>query len=148
MDAWQHFRKWVVPDYNNFLRSPSDFHLLENAILSMYAEVEYLGLHQRGYPPDVSGDQRDARQIRNDLNLANLQVCADTLKHVRTNQDDGVTFSSAGIDTNNPNTWKISGHDLVEVANSAFATLREISRIEVEKPPRLAPDVDAQGPSH
>src|SRR6516164_9042245 len=83
MNAWQHFRKWVVPDYNNFLRSPSDFHLLESAILSMYAEVEYLGPHQRGYPPDVSDDQRDARQIRNDLNIANLQVCADTLKHVR-----------------------------------------------------------------
>ena len=79
-----------------FLRSPSDFHLLGNAILSMYAEVEYLGLHQRGgYPPDVSGNERDAREIRNDLSLANLQVCADTLKHVRTNQDDGVTLSSA-----------------------------------------------------
>ena len=51
MDTWEHFRKWVVPDYNNFLRSPSDFRLLENAILSMYAEVEYLGLHQRGYLP-------------------------------------------------------------------------------------------------
>ena len=143
MDAWQHFRKWVVPDYNNFLRSPSDFHLLENAILSMYAEVEYLGPHQRGYLPDVSGDQRDARQIRNDLNLANLQVCADTLKHVRTHQHDGVTLSSTGIDTNNANTWKIGGHDLIEVAHSAFATLREISRIESERPPPLAPNVDA-----
>ena len=143
MDAWQHFRKWVVPDYNNFLRSPSDFHLLENAILSMYAEVEYLGLHQRGYPPDVSSDQRDARQIRNDLNLANLQVCADTLKHVRTHQHDGVTLSSTGIDTNNANTWKIGGHDLIEVAHSAFATLREISRIESERPSPLAPNVDA-----
>jgi hypothetical protein len=143
MDAWQHFRKWVVPDYNNFLRSPSDFHLLENAILSMYAEVEYLGPHQRGYLPDVSGDQRDARQIRNDLNLANLQVCADTLKHVRTHQHDGVTLSSTGIDTNNANTWKIGGHDLIEVAHSAFATLREISRIESERPSPLAPNVDA-----
>ena len=143
MNAWQHFRKWVVPDYNNFLRSPSDFHLLENAILSMYAEVEYLGPYQRGYLPDVSGDQRDARQIRNDLNLANLQVCADTLKHVRTHQDDGVTLSSTGIDTNNANTWKIGGHDLIEVAHSAFATLREISRIESERPSPLAPNVDA-----
>ena len=143
MNAWQHFRKWVVPDYNNFLRSPSDFHLLENAILSMYAEVEYLGPYQRGYLPDVSGDQRDARQIRNDLNLANLQVCADTLKHVRTHQDDGVTLSSTGIDTNNANTWKIGGHDLIEVAHSAFATLREISRIESARPPPLAPNVDA-----
>ena len=143
MNAWQHFRKWVVPDYNNFLRSPSDFHLLENAILSMYAEVEYLGPHQRGYLPDVSGDQRDARQIRNDLNIANLQVCADTLKHVRTHQHDGVTLSSTGIDTYNANTWKIGGHDLIEVAHSAFATLREISRIESERPSPLAPNVDA-----
>jgi len=109
----------------------------------MDAEVEYLGLHQRGYLPDVSGDQRDARQIRNDLNLANLQVCADTLKHVRTHQHDGVTLSSTGIDTNNANTWKIGGHDLIEVAHSAFATLREISRIESARPPPLAPNVDA-----
>ena len=59
------------------------------------------------------------------------------------NEAPPTSSASAGIDTNNPNTWKIGGHDLVEVANSAFATLREISRIEVERPPPLAPNVDA-----
>jgi len=125
MDAREHFQKWVVRDYNGFVQSPSDFHLLGNAILSMHASAEWLVLDRRGYDPDVSGNKRreDVRKIRDDLGLADLGVCADALKHVR--KGDGVSLSSTGINTNDPTTWKIGDHDLVKVAHQSFATLQK-----------------------
>ena len=91
----------------------------------MHASAEWLVLDRRGHNPDVSGNQRrrDVRAIRDDLGLADLQVCADTLKHVRKGGD--VTLSSTGINTNDPTTWKIGEHDLVKVAHEAFATLQK-----------------------
>jgi hypothetical protein len=125
MDAREYFQSTVVPNYNSFVQSPANFHLLANTILSMNASAEYLGLDRRGYDPDVSGNQRrrDVRKIRDDLRLADLEVCADALKHVR--KGDGVTLSSTGIDTNSPTSWKIGDHDLVEVAHQAFAALQK-----------------------
>ena len=134
MDARDHFETMVVPNYNEFVRSPSDFRLLGNAILSMNTVAEYLGLHRRGYPPDVSRNERrrEAQTIRDDLSdLADLQVCADTIKHVRINQGDGVTLSSTGINPHDQATWYINGKHLPSVAHNAFTTLKGI--------PELAP---------
>jgi len=132
MDAREHFRYVAVPNYNEFVQSPSDFRLLGNAILSMNTVAEYLGLDRRGYPSDISRDQRrrEAQEVRDDLSLADLQVCADALKHVRINQAKDVTLSSTGIDTNDPATWKIGGHDLVKVARHAFATLNSLPELK------------------
>ena len=44
MDAREHFQSVVVPSYSAFVRSPSDFHLLGNALVSMNTVAEYLGL--------------------------------------------------------------------------------------------------------
>jgi hypothetical protein len=99
----------------------------------MNTVAEYLGLDRRGYPPDVSGNQRrrDVRKTRHDLGgLADLRVCADTLKHVRTNQaQGGVTVSSTSIDPNDQTTWTVGEHDLAEVAHKAFATLNGLSEL-------------------
>ena len=94
--------------------------------------AEYLGLDRRGYPPDVSDNQRrrDARKIRDDHGLADLRVCADALKHVRINQGPGgVTLSSTGIDPNDQTTWTVGGHDLGKVADNAFATLNGLPEL-------------------
>jgi hypothetical protein len=133
MDAREYFQDMVVLNYNEFKRSPGDFRCLANVIVSMNTVAEYLGLHRRGYPPDVSGNhrRRDVRKIRDELgSLADLQVCADTLKHVRTNQaQSGVTASSTGIDPDDQATWTIGEHDLVKVADNAFATLNGLPEL-------------------
>jgi hypothetical protein len=135
MDAREHFQKIVVPNYNEFARSPSDFRLLGNAIGSMNTVAEYLGLHRRGYPPDVSRNERrvEAQTIRGQLTgLSDLQTCADVIKHVRINTDrgDGVTLSSTGVDPTDQATWTIGGLDLVTVAHNAFATLKELPELK------------------
>ena len=125
MDAREHFQYVVVPNYNEFVQSQSEFRLLASTIISMNTVAEYLGLDRRGYPSDISRDQRrrEAQEVRDDLSLADLQVCADALKHVR--KGDGVSLSSTGINTNDPTTWKIGDHDLVKVAHQSFATLQK-----------------------
>jgi hypothetical protein len=126
MDAREYFQGTVVPDYNAFVASPTNFRLLRHAILSMNTMPEYLGLDRRNYPPDVSRNQRrrDAQAIREDKdnNLTDLQTCADVLKHVRSNTDQG-TLSSTGIDAKNQATWYINGKYLPNVAHDGFAKL-------------------------
>jgi hypothetical protein len=136
MDAREHFQNVVVPNYNEFVRSPSDFRLLGNAIGSMNTVAEYLGLCRRGYPPGVSRNERrrEAQTIRGQLTgLSDLQTCADVIKHVRIEQKQGgitTTLSSTGIDPADPTTWTVGGHDLVRVAHKAFATLSKIAELE------------------
>jgi hypothetical protein len=129
MDARERFKKVVVPNYNRFVASPNDFSLLDNLITSMNPMAEYLGLDQRGYPPGISRNERrrEAQAIRHRSELTDVQICADVIKHVRIELErDGVTstLSSTGIDPNDPTTWKVGGLDLVQVARSAFATLK------------------------
>jgi hypothetical protein len=133
MDARDHFQKIVVPNYNEFVRSPSDFRLLENAITSMNTMAEFLGLHRRGYHPDVSRNERrrEAQTIRDQLTgLSDLQTCAEVFKHVRSHDGNGVTLSSTGIDAADPTTWRVGGHHLVTVAHTAFAALNEIPELK------------------
>jgi hypothetical protein len=49
MDTREYFNYVVVPNYNEFVRRPTDFHLLWNALVSMNTVAEHLGLYQRGY---------------------------------------------------------------------------------------------------
>jgi hypothetical protein len=93
MDARERFHKVVVPNYNRFIASPNDFSLLDNVIGSMNTVAEYLVLHQLNYPPHVSRKERhrEAQAIRVGSGLTDLQKCADVLKHVRIEQQDGVT---------------------------------------------------------
>jgi hypothetical protein len=132
MDARDYYDTVVVPNYNEFVGSLNDFRLLENAIISMNTVAEYLGLQRRGYPPDVSRNERrrEAQTIRNDFSdLVDLQVCADTIKHVRINQSDGLTLSSTGIDPHDQATWNINGKHLPSVAHKAFAALKGVAEL-------------------
>jgi hypothetical protein len=131
MDAREFFQNVVVPRYTEFVRRPTDFPVLWTALVSMNTVPEYLALHKRGYPSDFSRSElhREAKEIRGQLSgLADLQFCADTFKHVR-KSGFGLQASSTGIDLNDPTTWKIGRHDLVQVAQSAFATLGKIPEL-------------------
>ena len=104
MDARERFQKVVVPNYNRFVASPTDFSLLDNLISSMNPMAEYSGLQQLDYPPHVSRNERHrtAQAIRRQSDLIDLQKCAEVIKHVRIElTQDGVTstLSSTGIDT-------------------------------------------------
>jgi hypothetical protein len=126
MDAREYFQSAVVRSYTQFKRQ-GDFYSLQNAILSMNTMAEHVALDRLGYPPDLSRNERRfyAQAVRVELGLEPVQTCADVLKHVRSNTDQG-TLSSTGIDPNNPTTWKIGGHDLVQVADDGFAKFRPI----------------------
>ncbi len=132
MDVRERFQNVVVPSYEEFARSPTKYHLLESALLSMNSVAEYLGLERRGYPPEFSRNERrrEAQKIRDGFSdLADLQVSADTLKHARNNRDQGVTLSSTGIDPHDRTTWYINGKHLPDVAHKAFTALKEIPEI-------------------
>ena len=137
MNAREHFENTVVPNYNDFVQSPSDFRLLENALFSMNTVAERLALERREYGQVARGVlYGEAQKIRDDLSgLSHLQSCANTLKHVRSIKDQSggkftTTATSTGIETNDPTTWKIGGHDLVEVVHNAFATLKGIPELK------------------
>jgi integrase len=49
MDAPEYFQNVVVPDYNAFVASPTEYRLLEAIISSMDKVPERLALHQLGY---------------------------------------------------------------------------------------------------
>jgi hypothetical protein len=85
MDARERLQKVVVPNYNEFLRNPNDFRLLDNLITSMNPMAEYLGLDRRGYLPGVSRNERcrEAQTVRVEGGLTDLQKSADVIKHVR-----------------------------------------------------------------
>jgi hypothetical protein len=137
MNAREHFENTVVPNYNDFVQSPSDFRLLENALFSMNTVAERLALERREYGQVARGVLcGEAQKIRDDLSdLSHLQSCANTLKHVRSIKDQSggkftTTATSTGIEANDPTTWKIGGHDLVEVVHNAFATLKGIPELK------------------
>jgi hypothetical protein len=137
MDTREYFNYVVVPNYNEFVRRPTDFHLLWNALVSMNTVAEHLGLYQRGYG-QVSRNElyREAQEIRGQLSgVEDLKFCADTLKHVRKIQDQGggkftTIATSTGVDPTDPTTWKVGGHDLGKVAHDVFATLDNLPELK------------------
>jgi hypothetical protein len=136
MNAREHFQNIVVPGCNQFFQNPSDFRLLEYALLSMNTVPERLALERREYGRvGRRALYSEAQKIRSDLSgLSALQSCANALKHVRSIKDHGGAFTtiatSTGIEANDPTTWKIGGHDLVKVVHNAFATLKGIPELK------------------
>ncbi|MGB8630659.1 MAG: hypothetical protein WCD69_14915 [Xanthobacteraceae bacterium] len=136
MDAREYFQNVVVPNYNEFVERPSEFRLLENALLSMNAVPEYLALDRLGYPP-LRRDVLDgvAQKIRHQFcYLLDLKFCAEVCKHVRKIKDHSGGFtlqaSSTSVDPNDQTTWNVNGKHLVKVAHFAFAALKEIPELK------------------
>jgi hypothetical protein len=136
MDAREYFNYVAMPKYNEFVQSPNDFRLLESALYSMDTVAERLGLHQLGYA-QVSREAlyQKAKEIRDQsTSLENLHSCSNALKHGRSIRDHSDNFmtiaTSTGIDPNDPTTWKIGMHNLVQVAHDGFATLNSFPELK------------------
>jgi hypothetical protein len=131
MDALEHFQNVVMPNRNDFVERPTEYRCLDNFLCSMNTVAERLGLDELEYAKVGRGQlTQEAQKIRGQSSsLEHLKFCVDTLKHGRKIMDHGggkftTVATSTGIDPNNPTTWKIGEHDLVEVAHHAFATLQ------------------------
>jgi hypothetical protein len=136
MDAREHFQSVVVPNYNDFVQSPTEYRFLDNTLSSMNTVAERLGLHQLEYDQVGRGVlNQEAQRIRDQSSsLKDLKFCVETLKHGRKIVDHGggkftTIATSTGIDTNDPRTWKIGDHNLVQLAHSAFETLSKITEL-------------------
>jgi len=136
MDAREFFHNVVMPNYTEFVRSPTDIRLLWNALVSMNTVAEYLALERLGYPqigPRVI--YLEAQRIRRLSGLAELKYCAETFKHVRKIRDRGSSefttiATSTGVSPDDQATWNVDGKDLVKVVHTAFATLKEIPELK------------------
>jgi hypothetical protein len=122
MDAREFFQTIVVPNYNEFVRTPNNVRLLWNAIVSMNTVPEYLVLDRLGYALEVYREEltQEAQKIRNQLGLTELQYCANTFKHVRKipRGQSTATASSTSVEPIDQATWKIG--------DSAFATVNSL----------------------
>jgi hypothetical protein len=133
--ARKYFQYVVVPSYTDFLQRPSEYRLLENALLLMNSMPGRLALQQLG-SPDLSREAlyQQAQKIRSEHgSLLDLQSCANTLKHGRSisghHAGKFTTIAPIAIDPDDPNTWKVGHHDLVQVAHRAFTTLSGIPEL-------------------
>jgi hypothetical protein len=134
--ARKYFQYVVMPNYSDFLRRPTEYHLLESALLLMNSVPERLALHQLGYRR-FSREKvyQEAQRIRAEHNsLLDLQSCANALKHARSIRDHGAgkfttTVTSTDIDPNDPTTWKVGELDFVQVAHRAFVTFSKIPEL-------------------
>jgi hypothetical protein len=79
MSVRELFQNVVVPDYNDFVQSPTDFRLLKSALLSMDTVPERLALHQLGYPQLSRKElNQEAQKIRRQFNsLKDLHSCSN-----------------------------------------------------------------------
>ena len=131
MNAREFFEGVVKPNYDEFVQSQNDIRLLWNVVVSMNTVPEFLVLHRHKYDP-LPREVLDAEaaKIRYELDgFADLQFCANTLKHVRKIKGRGAKFeleaSSTGLLPDDQSKWSVATYDLVEVVHKAFATLQK-----------------------
>jgi hypothetical protein len=133
MDAREYFQLIVRPNYYEFYGAQNSIRLLWNTIVSMNTVPEYLVLDRLKYPLELKREVLDAeaQKVREELGLTELQYCANTFKHVRKlpRGHSNATASSTNIEPIDLATWVLDGHDLVQVAHSAFATLSKIPQL-------------------
>jgi hypothetical protein len=102
MNARKYFQYVVVPSYGDFVRRPTEYRLLENALLLMDTVPERLALHQLGNP-ELSRETLywEAQKIRGQHNsLSDLRSCASALKYGRSIRDySGGKFTTIATPT-------------------------------------------------
>jgi len=130
MDAREYFQDIVQRSYYEYCQNPKDIRLLWHAIVSMNSVPDYIAVDRFGYVLEVDRKEFDAevRKVRKELDLTELQYCANTLKHVRRIPRDQftATASSTSVDAADQDTWVFDGHDLVQVAHDSFNKLNAI----------------------
>jgi hypothetical protein len=130
MNAAEFFQDVVKPNYEVFIKNPSDFRSLWNALVSMNTVAEFVALEQLAYDPISRGTLTQTAEQLRDQNLADLKFCAEALKHVRKidsqpKLDPKFTTvgTSTGILSNDRASWTIGSFDLVDVLQRASTTL-------------------------
>jgi hypothetical protein len=133
MDAREFFETVVKPNYYEAKSRSDDFRLVWNAVVSMNTVPEYVALERLNYKQDRQAVDNESAQIRNAHQpLSNLKTCADALKHARKQQHTKVglyttpptiTVTSTAVNTSEPSTWVIGGHDLLTLLDQALGTL-------------------------
>lgn len=107
--------------------------MLFNALVSMNTVPEFLALHQRKYAVDITREEldEDAKAIRYELGLMDLQDCANMFKHVRRMRRGSmeITASSTAVSPDDQGTWTVLGLELVDVVRKAFATLKGLQEL-------------------
>jgi len=130
MDAQEFFQNIVQRSYYEYCQNPNDIRLLWNAIVSMNTVPDHIALDRLGYVLEVNREEFDAevQEVRKELDLTELQYCANTLKHVRRipRGQFTATASSTSVDPIDQDTWVLDGHDLVQVAHDSFNKLKTI----------------------
>ena len=136
MDARELFQEVVSPNYREFIERPNDIRLLWNALVSMNSVAEYLALERLNY----ASTSRQviiyvANKVREQYDLEDLELCADTLKHLRKTSGSRAKFeltaTSSGV-SSDPSTWMIGDRKFVDVLRRAFEKLKDIPEL---KPP-------------
>src|SRR5690348_13648413 len=133
MNAQELFQEVVLPNYREFTKRPTDIRLLWNALISMNSVADYLALERLGYRK-VSRQtlQDEADDIREQHDLDDLQLCADTLKHLRktggSRGNPTVTATSTDVSSDQA-TWEIYNSRLVDVLERAFEKLKDIPEL-------------------
>ena len=134
MDARELFQEVVSPNYREFIERPNDIRLLWNALVSMNSVAEYLAIERLKY---VSTSRQVimyvAGNVREQYDLEDLGLCADTLKHLRKTSGSrakfGITATSTGV-SSDPATWEINDLKFVDVLRRAFAKLNDIPELK------------------
>ena len=130
MDAQEFFQNIVQRSYYEYCQNPNDIRLLWNAIVSMNTVPDHIALDRLGHALEVNREEFDAevQEVRKELDLTELQYCANTLKHVRRipRGQFTATASSTSVDPIDQDTWVLDGHDLVQVAHDSFNKLNTI----------------------
>jgi hypothetical protein len=132
MDAREFFETVVKPNYYEAKSRPDDFRLIWNAVVSMNTVPEYVALERLNYKRDRQAVDNESAQIRNAHQpLLNLKICAEALKHARKQQrtkvglyttPSTITVTSTAVNTSEPSTWVIGGHDLLILLDQALGT--------------------------
>jgi hypothetical protein len=136
MNAAEFFKTVVIPNYEQFVRNPTDLRSLWNAVVSMNTVAEFVALDRLEYAKISRSDLYDAaEQIRQSQPpLPDLKYCAETFKHVRKipgwkEVPVSITASSTGL-SSNPDTWQIDHHDPVTVLRNSFAVLKDLPELK------------------
>jgi hypothetical protein len=140
MDARDFFETVVKPNYYEAKSRPDDFRVIWNAVVSMNTVPEYVALERLNYVHDRQAVDDDSAKIRKAHRpLLDLKTCAEALKHARKQQrakvglyttPPTITVTSTAVNTSEPSTWVIDGHDLLTLLDHALGTLMRFPELK------------------
>ena len=132
MDAKTFYAEVAYPNYVEATQHSDDFRRLWNAVVGMNTIAEFVALDRLNYAADL--DRETLGNMAADIRkanppLADLKLCAESLKHVRklnraSKSGKSTTVGSTAISTGQSSTWAVmvnsQQYDLMDVLHKAF----------------------------